>query len=153
MKTYNFWAMPILVLGLAALTASGDAGCSRSGIKGHVYLVRGNQMPSPGMPASNPPGLETELYIYALTNLDQVTRVGSSAFYSKINTPLITTIKTNANGEFSVKLPAGTYSLFVKKDGNYYANIFDGQNNIYPVDVINGKMTEVKFKVDYDAVY
>lgn len=153
MKSYNFWAMPLLVLGLATLTANGDAGCSRSGIKGHIYLVKGNQMPSPDRKISAPPGLETELFIYSLTNLSQVTRVGSTGFYSQISTPLITTVKSDASGAFSVKLPAGMYSLFVKKDGNFYANMFDGSQNIYPVEVANGKMTEVEFKADYDAVY
>lgn len=153
MKTYNFWAMPVLALGLMVLTTSGDAGCSRSGIKGHVYIITGNQMPSPDRPPSAPRGMQTNLYVYALTNASQVTRVGNTAFYSQINTPLIATVKTDANGAFTVKLPPGSYSLFVKKGDNFYANLFDGDNNIYPVEVVNGQMTEVEFKADYDAVY
>jgi|SRR6218665_94938 len=153
MKTYNFWAMPLMALGLMALIASGDAGCSRSGIKGHVYLIMGDQMPSPGKPPSTPRGMKTELYIYALTNMSQVTRVGNTAFYSQINTPLIAIVKTDEQGAFAVKLPVGRYSLFVKKNDKYYANLFDGDNNIYPVEVANGLMTEVEFKADYGAVY
>ncbi len=153
MKSYNFWSTSLLAVGLVALTATNDTGCSRSGMKGHVYLVKGNQMPSPDRPAASPQGIETELFIYELTGLEQVTRVGSSSFYSQINTPLVKTIKTDASGAFSVKLPPGNYSLFVKKDGNYYANLFDGKNKIYPVEVLTGKMTEVEFKADYDAVY
>lgn len=153
MKSYNFWAMPILALGLMVLASSGEAGCSKSGIKGHVYLVTGNQMPSPGKPPSKPRGTQTDLYIYALTNISQVTRVENTAFYSQISTPLIATVKTDAEGAFAVKLPPGSYSLFVKKGDNYYANLFDGDNNIYPVVVVNGLMTEVEFKADYDAVY
>ena len=153
MKTYNLWVIPAIMLGLASLTVSNEAGCSRTGIKGYVYLVKGNQMPSPDRPPSKPAGLETELYIHTLTSLDQVKRVGITAFYSQVNTPLVTTVKTDASGAFSVKLPPGNYSLFVKKGGNYYANLFDGKNNIYPVEVVQGKMTEVEFKADYDAVY
>lgn len=153
MKTYNFWAIPAIILGLASLTASNEAGCSHSGIKGHVYLVKGNQMPSPDRPPAAPAGLETELYIHALTSISQVVRVESSAFYSQVNTPLITMVKTDASGAFSVKLPPGSYSLFVKKGDKYYANIFDDKNNIYPVEVLTGKMTEIDFKADYDAVY
>ncbi|MGN6294910.1 MAG: hypothetical protein ACTHMV_19320 [Chitinophagaceae bacterium] len=153
MKTYNFWVIPAIILGLASLTASNEAGCSRTGIKGHVYLVKGNQMPSPDRKPSTPAGLETELYVYALTSIDQVKRVGITAFYSEVNTSLITTAKTDASGAFSVKLPPGTYSLFIKKGENYYANLFDDKNNIFPVEVVQGKMTEVEFKADYDAVY
>ncbi|MCG2617860.1 carboxypeptidase-like regulatory domain-containing protein [Terrimonas sp. NA20] len=145
--------MPLLALGLLALTTSNDMGCSRSGMKGHVYLVKGNQMPSPDRPPSTPQGFETELFIYELTNLEQVTRVGSTSFYSQINTPLVKTIKTDASGAFSIKLPPGNYSLFVKKDGNFYANLFDAKNNIYPVEVLTGKYTDVEFRADYDAVY
>lgn len=153
MKSYNFWAMPLLMIGLAVLTTGNDAGCSKSGIRGHVYLVRGNQMPSPDKPIVTLPGLETELFIHALTNLSQVKREGSSAFYTEVSTPLVAVVKTNASGAFAIKLPPGHYSLFVKKDGKYYANLFDGNNNIYPVEVLTGLMTEVEFKADYDAVY
>jgi hypothetical protein len=153
MKTYNFWVIPVIILSLSSLTASTDAGCSRSGIKGHVYLVKGNQMPSPDRPPSAPAGLETELYVHALTSLDQVTRDGVTAFYTQVNTPLITTVKTDASGAFSLKLAPGMYSLFVKKGDKYYANLFDDKNHIYPVEVVSGKMTEVEFKADYDAVY
>ncbi|MET0463705.1 MAG: carboxypeptidase-like regulatory domain-containing protein [Chitinophagaceae bacterium] len=153
MKSYNFWSMPLLALGFVALATSNDAGCSRSGMKGHVYLVKGNQMPSPDRPPAAPQGVETELFIYELTNLEQVTRIGSTSFYSQINTPLVKTVKTDASGSFSIKLPPGNYSLFVKKDGNYYANLFDGKNNIYPVEVLPGKFTDVEFRADYDAVY
>ena len=110
-------------------------------------------MPSPDRPPAAPAGLETELYIHALTSMDQVTRVGTTSFYSQVNTPLITMVKTDASGAFSVKLPPGMYSLFVKKGDNYYANLFDDKNNIHPVEVVAGKMTELDFKADYDAVY
>jgi hypothetical protein len=153
MKSYNFWSTPLLAIGLAALTATNNASCSRTGMKGHVYLVKGNQMPSPDRPPATPKGFETELFIYELTGLEQVTRVGNTSFYSQINTPLVKTVKTDASGAFSVKLPPGNYSLFVKKDGNFYANLFDGKNKIYPVEVLTGKVTEVEFKADYDAVY
>ena len=153
MKTYNFWVIPAIILGLSTLTVSKNTSCTRSGLKGYVYLVKGNQMPSPDKLPSKPAGLETELYIHALTSLSDVTREGTSAFYNEVKTALITVAKTDADGAFSVKLPPGTYSLFVKKDGKYYSNMFDGNNNIFPVEVTTGKMTEVDFKADYDAVY
>ena len=60
---------------------------------------------------------------------------------------------SDTNGYFNAKLPVGSYSLFIKVDSLYYANLFDGENNIFPVKVVQNKMTKVEFKMDHDAVY
>lgn len=125
----------------------------KEGIKGTVSLVRGNQMPSPGVPPPVRKGLQTTVYVYALTNVNQVTRVEHSSFYSSIQTKLIKEVRTDKKGVFKVKLPPGEYSLFIKKDTLFYANLFDGNNNIYPVKVEKGKWVELEIKADYDAVY
>ena len=59
----------------------------------------------------------------------------------------------NPKGSFKAKLKPGIYSLFVKKGDLYYSSQFDEKNNIHPVEVRKGKMTEVDFKANYDAVY
>jgi hypothetical protein len=126
----------------------------KGGIKGMIYLVKGNQMPSPDqmLPPKKP--LQTTLYIYELTNIDQVTRAEAHApFYTAINTKLIKQVNSDTKGEFKVKLPPGQYSLFIKKDDRFYANLFDEKNNIAPVTVAKGKFTEVEVRADYDAVY
>ncbi len=109
-------------------------------------------MPSPGEPASVPQPFQTTLYIYELTNLSQV-KPATPAFYEAIHTRLVKTVKADKTGNFKVKLPPGNYSLFVKKDNLFYANMFDDKNNIAPVAVEKGKYTEVTIKADYGAVY
>ena len=126
--------------------------CGR-GLKGYVYEVKGNQMPSPDEPRSKPKGMKTTLYIYKLTNISQVTRQGQSPFYSNISTQLVKEVETNEKGYFKVKLKPGMYSLFVKKDNLFFSSIFDGENNIHPVEVRAGTMTDVVFNVNYNAVY
>ncbi|MEO8403936.1 MAG: hypothetical protein ABI480_05060 [Chitinophagaceae bacterium] len=144
----------LLVLCLLVLASFTPAAfCHRSGISGHVYFVSGNQMPSPDRPAAAPQGLKTTLYVYELTNMSQVGRDGVSAFYKSISTKLVKTVETNDDGSFKVKLKPGKYSLFVKKGDLFFSNIFDGENNIYPVEVEKGKMTEEEFKVNYGAAY
>lgn len=138
---------------LIALLPTEDTGCSKSGIKGHLYRVSGNQMPSPGEPKTAPQGMKTMLYVYELTNISQVSRSEGSPFYRTISTKVIKEIESGDDGSFQVKLDPGQYSLFVKKGDLFYANIYDGNNNIYPVKVSKGKMTEVDFRVDYDASY
>lgn len=142
MKWY-FFVLIICILGLF----------SCAGIRGHVLVESGNRMPDPDNPVSSPTGIKTKLYIYELTNINQVSRQGMSAFYTQVPTRLIKEIETDEDGSFKVKLKPGRYSLFVKKDQLFYSSVFDGQNNIHPVEVKKGKMTEEVFKVNYNAVY
>lgn len=133
------------------LLISGFSLVSCQGIKGYVYHVRGNQMPSPDAPPSKPAGMQTTLYVFELTNTSQVSQDGS--FYKSISTKLVKEIQTGEDGSFKAKLKPGMYSLFVKKGDLYYSNIYDGQNNIHPVEVKKGEWTNEDFKADYDAVY
>ena len=125
--------------------------CRQQGIKGHVYLLRGNQMPSPDASTAKPAGMKTTLYVFELTNINQVSQAG--AFYRSISTKLVKEIITDENGYFKAKLKPGMYSLFVKKGELYYSNIFDEKNNIHPIKVKKGEWTEEDFRADYDAVY
>jgi hypothetical protein len=125
--------------------------CGR-GLKGYVYWVSGNQMPSPEEPRSKPKGMKTTLYIYELTNIKDVVRKEQSAFYTSISTPLVKEVETNEKGHFRVRLKPGMYSLFVKKDDLFFSSQFDDKNNIHPVEVKKG-MTEIVFNVNYSAAY
>lgn len=139
---------------LTVLSSYTSIFCRKGGIKGIIYLVKGNQMPSPGQPPTPREPLQTTLFIYELTNIDQVTRAEAHApFYTAINTKLIKEIVSDSRGEFKVKLPPGQYSLFIKKEDRFYANLFDEKNNIAPVTVAKGKYTDVEVRADYDAVY
>jgi hypothetical protein len=125
----------------------------KTGIEGYIFRVSGNRMPSPDVKLSPPKGIAATLYIYELTNLSQLSRVAETAFYSNIRTRLVKTTQSDASGYFSVSLPPGQYSLFTKKNDLFYANYFDGQNNVAPVKVSPGKVTQINVNVDYDASY
>ena len=126
--------------------------CGR-GLKGYVLRESGNRMPSPDEPPVKPRGMKTTLYIYQLTNITDVVRKDQSPFFSSISTSLVKQVETNEKGYFKVKLKPGIYSLFVKKDDLFFSSQVDDKNNIHPVEVRPGTMTEVSFKVNYDAVY
>jgi hypothetical protein len=136
---------------IMSLTDNSDT--KGQGIEGHVYRISGNQMPSPDQKPNPPKGIKTTLYIYALTNLSQAEKQDQGPFYHSIHTKLIKKIQTNSAGYFKVELPVGHYSLFTKKDSLFFANSFDGANNISSVQVVAQKMTSVTFKIDYDAAY
>ena len=118
------------------------------GIEGTVFVASGNQMPAPGRPRPVPRGIQTTVFIYALTNIRQVTRVGQSAYYSAVPTKLIHAVETDSLGHFSVSLPVGRYSVFTKKGGLFYASIFDSENNIAPVEVVEGKMSRADCTIE-----
>lgn len=142
----------ITVIAISSFTVAPNF-CRKTGLKGHVYLVAGNQMPSPDLPPATPKGIQTTLYIYELTNISQVSRDGVSAFYKNINTNLVKEVTTKQDGSFSVKLKPGWYSLFVKKGDMFYSSQFDDKNNIHPVEVKSKQMTEIAFQANYGAVY
>jgi hypothetical protein len=122
------------------------------GIKGKVIFRQGDFMPSPDAPPQGSGrGVKRELYIHELTNMGQVQ--GEPPFYQQIQTKLVKKIVSDESGNFTVELQPGKYSLFVKEKDGYYANLFDGQSNIYPVEVKNKQVTEVEFIIDHQATY
>ena len=145
--------LTLIILTMASFTPAAGYFCHKSGLSGHVYFISGNQMPSPDRQIQAPAGMQTTLYIYELTNMSQVSRDGVTPFYKAISTKLVKAVETKADGSFSVKLKPGRYSLFVKKGDLFFASIFDGDNNIYPVEIARGKMTNEEFKVNYSATY
>ena len=155
MKTHNFYPVLISASLLTSFSTGMLLSCGHTGAKGRVYLVSGNQMPSPspGQAPPKPKGIKTTLYIYNLTNINDVSRQGNSAFYSDISTQQVKEVETDENGFFKVELKPGWYSLFVKKGVLFYSSQFDEKNNIHPIEVKRGKTTEVVFKANYDAVY
>lgn len=146
--------MPIKYLLLSFLFIASDTFleiCKKEGVRGKVYWIESNQMPGPGARETPEIGVERELFFHEVTKLDQVE--GQDGFYSQINTPLILSVTTKANGTFKVKLPPGTYSVFVKEPKGFYANLFDKHNQINPVTVNPKQFTWLSIAIDYQAAY
>ena len=152
MKLYAINALTIGFI-ICSLLAFKPAPHAKQGIEGTVYLVTGNQMPGPGVKRPAPKGMKTTVYIYTLTNINQVVKPDESPFYSSVKTKLVKRVVSDSKGRFSVQLPPGTYSVFTKKDALFYANGSDEKNNIFPVKVLPGKMTRIDVQVNYNAVY
>ncbi len=130
-----------------------DAVTIDQGIRGKVVEKTGNQMPSPDAPESDGRALKTTVYVYESTNISQVDRVGTSSFYTAIHTKLVKTVESDEQGRFVLELPAGNYSLFTRIKDRFYANSFDARNNIAPVSVMEGKVSEVNITISATAVY
>lgn len=122
------------------------------GITGKVLWVAGNQMPSPDAPPSKGRGVQRTIYVYELTKATQTTST-DGVFHTNIQTKLVTQVSSDANGNFSLSLKPGKYSLFSKEEKGFYANQYDGENNVFPVEVQQGQVTNVEFQINYQASY
>jgi len=149
MRSYLLFISCILTLNPFILSFA--TACLKQGIKGNVYLVSGDQMPSPDLPSSKPKGMKATLAIFELTNTSQVKNSGK--FYETPSTKLVELIQTDEKGAYKAKLKPGFYSLFVKIDTLYYSNVFDDKFNIHPVEIKKGKWSADDFTVNYNTVY
>lgn len=125
----------------------------QQGIEGFVYKRSGNLMPYPNRPPQNANGFSTVLYIYEPTNIKDVDRKETSAFYFAIHKKLISTVQSDSTGHFRIGLPTGSYSLFTKVGNLLYGNTFDAENNIDLVTVNTKKITQTTIKVDLGTTY
>jgi hypothetical protein len=123
------------------------------GISGVVYEVSGNQMPMIGEEPPKPKIMVAEILIYEKTNVSQTVKDVMAGFYTSIATKQIATTHTDSLGKFSIALPEGTYSLFIKINDKFYANLFNQYNDINKVTVDTSKITETTIRVNYKAVY
>jgi hypothetical protein len=60
-----------------------------------------------------------------------------------VNTQELARVKTDNKGNFKIALPIGKYSLFIKTEKGFYANLRDQFNNLAPFEVMAGAYTHV----------
>lgn len=149
----SLFRMFVLAALLGFFAAFRPTVAKKQGIEGYLYKVTGNQMPSPDVKPARPKAVKGTIYIYQLTNISQAVKKNGSSFYSSVSTRLVKKVPTNSKGYFKVLLAPGKYSVFIKRDTVLYANRFDSQNNIAPVEVFAGKMSKIEVRMDYNAVY
>jgi len=145
------------IISLAFLGCAGSQTAQQSaieqGISGYILQEKGNRMPSPDKPASAPKGLKTVVFIHPVTEITQLTKLATPGLYQSINTPAVASATTDSTGYFSVSLPPGSYSVFVKYGDGIYANWFNEKNQVSPVEVLEHKVTTVKLIVSAGASY
>lgn len=120
---------------------------------GNVYLLKGNQMPDLDRPLSKGTPVIREILIYTLTKMADTEGDGAT-FFSKINTKLVKKISSDKKGRFCVNLPAGKYSIFVSDPGfGLFANNFDGEMNIAPIEIVKGKNKDIVIQINHSAAF
>ncbi len=126
----------------------------KQGISGNITEVKGNLMPKVGVQPPTPKPVSTTLFVYLPTNISQVTPLEpGSPLYTSINSKLVASVQSDSLGRYSVALPVGSYSVFVKQGAHFFANLFDTQNNIQLVQVDSGKITPMNILINSSATY
>lgn len=123
----------------------------KQGIAGKVVWISGNQMPGPGKAHTPPKPIAREIYFYTPTAPNETKM--SNGLFSDIRTTLVAKITSKVDGTFSVKLPAGEYSVFTKETDGFFANIYDAKGRINVVKVSRRKFTKLTIQVNYQAAY
>lgn len=127
------------------------------GIHGQLFWVEGNLMPqaSEGGNSSTEKnlrqGVQRTVKIHSLTHMDQLS-IGDYLI-GTIQTPEIASFETEPDGSFRIELPIGKYSLFTVEQDGFFANTFDSENHINPVEVKVGEWSKFDVIINYKAVY
>lgn len=121
------------VIFIAALFIIFPSVAQQQGIRGKVFIDNSNQLPEPNRRVDPQFGVQRDVLIYELTTTAQAKQTG--VFFTDVTTTLVMRVTTKADGSFKVKLPPGSYSVFVQEGDALYANLFDSENRINPVTV------------------
>ncbi|MFC3417600.1 carboxypeptidase regulatory-like domain-containing protein [Algoriphagus hitonicola] len=127
------------------------------GIKGQVTWIEGNQMPmiseegeaAPERKTGEP--IQRKIIIYPLTKISD-TKMENSLFTAVDGKP-IAEVESDEEGNFEVELAPGQYSVFTQEEDGLFANSFDLNGNIQPIQVEKGNWSELNILVNYKAAY
>lgn len=125
----------------------------KQGIKGTILFSSGNLMPSPDKTPHVAQGVKRRIALFEVTTLEQVETGTKAGFYSKIATKKWKETESDAQGCFILKAKVGRYSLFVWEKGEWYANSFGPNGEIFEVEIKENEVTPVEFSINHAAVY
>lgn len=127
------------------------------GLQGKITWLEGNQMPMMSEEGEssqvNPKGepVKRMVLIYPLTKLSDAQLEGS--LFTRVKGEAIATVESNAEGEYAVSLAPGNYSVFIQEEEGLFANMFDGNGNIQPVQIKKNEWTTLDIIVNYKAFF
>ena len=87
-------------------------------------------------------GYACTVLIFEPTTLNETTPHNISNLYELIHTKQVASVDTDSSGHFSVDLPVGEYSLFIRLGNKYYSNLFNQYNQIGLFEVLPNKYTD-----------
>jgi len=129
------------------------------GVMGKVTWLEGNQMPTirsekdSSNTAVNPKGtpIKRTLKVYSLTNMIDA-KEENGLFTSIVGEP-IASFESDESGNYSIELSPGKYSIFTVEEGGLFANSFDVQGNIQPIQIKKGEWVKKDIVINYKAYF
>ncbi len=123
------------------------------GVRGLVFNVNGNQMPAPGKGVQIKKGVQRQFGIFQATRLDLAKKGSQDCFFQSTGTKLLKKAKTDKNGCFALELKPGKYSLLIREKGEWYANSFGPEGEIFQFEVFADSVTTLDFRINHGAWY
>lgn len=121
------------------------------GLAGTLTLKEGNCMPMIGGSGyCNTFPVERTIEIFECTTKDDVG--GYFPLYDEVNSKFIAKTKTDVDGFFQLELSPGKYSVFIFEKDKYYANFYNGDGVINPIEIFADSILSQNLRIDY-AVY
>ncbi len=129
---------------------------SKQGLFGKVQWIEGNQMPmiiEEGQQddRKGPRPIEREVVVFGQTKTSDTEM--DNGFYKNIKTKEVARFKTDKNGQFFINLKPGIYSLFTVEEDGLWANTFDGENRINPIEILENEIAVITITINYNAAY
>ena len=109
-------------------------------------------MPGPEKPPAVGVAVKREVYIYQITQTSEA-EMHDQVFFGDVQTQLVKKQWTDKEGQFSIRLKPGSYSVFTMEPQGLFANRFSGDGFINPVEVRKNKVSELMIRIDYMATY
>lgn len=125
----------------------------KQGVKGLIFEVYGNQMPAPGKGVPVRKGVQREFGIFGPARLTEAKKGSADGFFLSPGTPLLKKARSQKDGCFLLPLKPGKYSMLIREKGQWYANSFGGDGEIFQFEVFPDSVTSLDFRINHGAWY
>lgn len=144
--------VPFLLMSCVLQNNSGYS--LKQGLYGNIYWLQGNMMPSPDEPTKTTNGrpIERQVNIYEVATVKDV--IGQAPLFTKVNTKLVKSVKSNGKGFYECELPIGRYSIFtVEEKEGFFANSFNDEEEINVIEIKDREKIRLDININYKAAY
>jgi hypothetical protein len=98
-------------------------------------------------------GVQRQFGIFQATRLDLAKKGSQDCFFQSTGTKLLKKAKTDKNGCFAIGLKPGKYSFLIREKGEWYANSFGPEGEIFQFEVFADSVTTLDFRINHGAWY
>jgi hypothetical protein len=122
---------------------------------GKVTELKGNHMPDPDAPQTTheTAGTGVQRMVYFFAPASTGTGATGTGFFKKVDAIFIKKVKTDTQGNYCIRLPKGSYSVFTKEAEGFYANKTDGEGILNPVLITTAKPANFDLVISHQASF